>query len=83
MNLHKKLTDYITGVSVVGAVSFISFVLHVLFPRNGHASAAAMQLFSPSFWIAWTTLMLVFALFYALWVFFLYNYNLAGRSRSR
>lgn len=83
MNLRKKLIDYITGVAVVGAISLVSFVLHVLFPKNGHGSTVSIQLFSPSFWVAWTSLMLVFALFYALWVFFLYNYNLAGRSRSR
>ena len=83
MNLRKKLIDYITGVAVVGAISLVSFVLHVLFPKNGHGSTVSIQLFSPSFWVAWTTLMLVFDLFYALWVFFLYNYNLAGRSRSR
>lgn len=82
MNFRRKLKDYITGVAVVGAVSLISLALHVLFPKNGH-SAAAIQIVSSGFWVAWSTLVLVFALFYALWVFFLYNYDSATRNRTR
>lgn len=71
MSVCRKLTDYVTGVAVVGAVAMVSWVLHALFPRHGHGVALSFALFDESFWIGWSTLMAVFGLVFAVWVFFL------------
>ena len=71
MPVYKKVFDYLTGMAAVGAVAMVSLILHELFPRHGHGAALSFALFNETFWIAWSTLMVVFGLVFAVWVFFL------------